>query len=121
MRVAQENTGDLTCDCGPWQRLQPELAQPHPGMVEKPFAWGRGGAPQKTSVGGWKKGLFQLTYRKLAFFLFRTQQKRKAVNHPEERLLDQAQARASYTPFFGGGHLRSIPVGMIFDIQPFVK
>ena len=41
-------------------------------------------------------------------------------NHLEERLLDQAQARASYTPFFGG-HSRSIPRGMIFDVQPLVK
>ena len=41
-------------------------------------------------------------------------------NHLEERLLDQAQARASYTPLFGG-HSRSIPQGMIFDVQPLVK
>ena len=38
----------------------------------------------------------------------------------KERLLDQAQARASDTPLFGG-HLRSIPQGMIFDVQPLVK
>ena len=37
-------------------------------------------------------------------------------NHLEERLLDQAQARASYTPLFWG-HSRSIPQGMIFDVQ----
>ena len=42
------------------------------------------------------------------------------INHLKERLLDQAQARASYTPLFGG-HLRSIPQGMIFDVQPLVK
>ena len=41
-------------------------------------------------------------------------------NHLEERLLDQAQARASYTPLFGG-HSRSIPQGMILDVQPLVK
>ena len=41
-------------------------------------------------------------------------------NHLEERLLDQAQARASYTPLFWG-HLRSIPQGMILDVQPLVK
>ena len=41
-------------------------------------------------------------------------------NHLEERLLDQAQARASYTPLFWG-HSRSIPQGMILDVQPFVK
>ena len=41
-------------------------------------------------------------------------------NHLEERLLDQAQARASYTPLFLG-HLRSIPQGMILDVQPLVK
>ena len=43
-------------------------------------------------------------------------------NHLEERLLDQAQARMSYTPpppF--GGHSRSIPQGMILDVQPLVK
>ena len=40
-------------------------------------------------------------------------------NHLEEMLLDQAQARASYTPLFWG-HSCSIPQGMIFDIQPFV-
>ena len=42
------------------------------------------------------------------------------ANHLEERLLDQAQARASYTPPFWG-HSRSIPQGMIFDVQPLVK
>ena len=41
-------------------------------------------------------------------------------NHLEERLLDQAQGRASYTPLFGG-HSRSIPQGMILDVQPLVK
>ena len=44
----------------------------------------------------------------------------KVVNHLEERLLDQAQARASYTPLFWG-HSRSIPQGMILDVQPLVK
>ena len=43
-----------------------------------------------------------------------------SMNHLEERLLDQAQARASYTPLFGG-HSHSIPQGMIFDVQPLVK
>ena len=42
------------------------------------------------------------------------------TNHLEERLLDQAQARASYTPLFGG-HSRSIPQGMILDVKPLVK
>ena len=42
------------------------------------------------------------------------------ANHLEERLLDQAQARAPYTPLFGG-HSRSILQGMIFDVQPLVK
>ena len=42
-------------------------------------------------------------------------------NHPKERFLDQAQARASYTPiFFGGGHSRSIP-DLVFDVQPLVQ
>ena len=40
---------------------------------------------------------------------------RGVQNHLEERLLDQAQA--SYTPLLGG-HSRSIPQGMIFDVQP---
>ena len=44
----------------------------------------------------------------------------KNRNHLEERLLDLAQARASYTPLFWG-HSRSIPEGMIFDVQPLVK
>ena len=44
----------------------------------------------------------------------------KERNHLEERLLDQAQARASYTPLFWG-HSRSIPQGMILDVQPLVK
>ena len=42
------------------------------------------------------------------------------TNHTEESLLDQTQARASYTPSFGA-HLRSIPQGMIFDVQSLVK
>ena len=42
------------------------------------------------------------------------------LSHLEERLLDQAQARASYTPLFWG-HSRSIPQGMILDVQPLVK
>ena len=41
-------------------------------------------------------------------------------NHLEERLLDQALARALYTLLFGG-HSRSTPQGMIFDVQPLVK
>ena len=45
---------------------------------------------------------------------------RFSSNHLEERLLDQAQARASYTPVFWG-HSRSIPQGMILDVQPLVK
>ena len=44
----------------------------------------------------------------------------KPIYHLDERLLDQAQARASYTPLFWG-HSRSIPQGMIFDVQPLVK
>ena len=44
----------------------------------------------------------------------------KYINHLEERLLDQAQARAAYTPLFWG-HSRSIPQGMILDVQPLVK
>ena len=38
-----------------------------------------------------------------------------------EKLLDQAQAWASYTALFGGAHSRSIPQGMILDVQPLVK
>ena len=41
-------------------------------------------------------------------------------NHLEERLSDQAPARASYTPLFWG-HSRSIPQGMTFDVQPLVN
>ena len=43
-----------------------------------------------------------------------------AQNHLEERLLDQAQARAAYTPLFWGDS-SSIPQGMILDVQPLVK
>ena len=42
-------------------------------------------------------------------------------NHLKERLLDQAQARTPYPPPPFGGHLRSIPQGMILDVQPLVK
>ena len=49
----------------------------------------------------------------------KTTEKPKKI-HLEERLLDQAQARASYTPLFWG-HSRSIPQGMILDVQPLVK
>ena len=42
------------------------------------------------------------------------------TNHLEERLLHQAQVRASYTPLFWC-HLCSIPQGMILDVQPLVK
>ena len=48
------------------------------------------------------------------------QRRSTAVNHLEERLLDQAQARASCTPLFWG-HSRSIPQGMILDVQPLIK
>ena len=51
---------------------------------------------------------------------FSTLYRSKMENHLEERLLDQAQARASYTPLFWG-HSRSIPQGMILDVQPLVK
>ena len=54
-------------------------------------------------------------------FLWRLhRQSVETTNHLEERLLDQAQARASYTPLFWG-HSRSIPQGMILDVQPLVK
>ena len=49
-----------------------------------------------------------------------TPAQRARKNHLEERLLDQAQVRASYTPPFGG-HSRSIHHGMILDVQPLVK
>ena len=61
--------------------------------------------------------------------IFPTKKKRFQPNklsnkkHLEERLLDQAQVRASYVvypPLFGG-HSRSIPQGMMFDLQPLVK
>ena len=44
--------------------------------------WGGGGqrAPRKPGEGVGEKGLCQPTCRKLAFFLFRTQQKQKALN-----------------------------------------
>ena len=42
-------------------------------------------------------------------------------NHFEERLLDQAQAHALYTPPLFEGRSRSIPQGMILDVQPLVK
>ena len=45
---------------------------------------------------------------------------RGTENHLEERLLDQAQARTSYTPLFGG-RSRSIPQCMISDVQLLVK
>ena len=41
-------------------------------------------------------------------------------NHLEERLLDQVQGCGSYIPLFGG-HLRSIPQGMILQVQPLVR
>ena len=37
------------------------------------------------------------------------------LNHLEERLLDQAQMRLSYTPLFWG-RSRSIPQGMVSDV-----
>ena len=39
------------------------------------------------------------------------------LNHLEERLFDQAQAQASYTPLFWGCS-RSIPQGMVSDVHP---
>ena len=42
------------------------------------------------------------------------------LNQLEERLLDQAQAQTPYIPLLGG-HLRSIPQGMILDVQPLVE
>ena len=47
---------------------------------------------------------------------------RGSKNHLEEKLLDQAQAQTPYPPPpLLGGHLRSIPQGMILDVQPLVK
>ena len=54
------------------------------------------------------------------FFFSQVKVAKIGQNHLEERLLDQAQARVSYTLLFGG-HLRSIPQGMILDVQPLVK
>ena len=42
------------------------------------------------------------------------------TNHLKERLLDQVQVHAPYNPLFWG-RSRSIPQGMIFDVQPLVK
>ena len=42
------------------------------------------------------------------------------ANHLDERLLDQVHARASCIPLLGG-HSRSIPQGMIIDVQPLVN
>ena len=67
---------------------------------------GGGGAPKLSKV-------------QPAYAVFLPQQLKNG-NHLEERLLDQAQARASYTPLFWG-HSRSIPQGMILDVQPLVK
>ena len=39
----------------------------------------------------------------------------KKRNHLEERLFDQAQVRASYTPLFGG-RSRSIPQCMVSNV-----
>ena len=65
--------------------------------------------------------------KELGHNLLMHSQQLKNGNHLEERLLDQAQARTSYTPPFGGyttyipfGGL-SIPKGMILDVQPLVK
>ena len=40
---------------------------------------------------------------------------RSAGNHPEERLLDQAQAQTCTPPILGDGS-RSLPQGMILDV-----
>ena len=56
----------------------------------------------------------------LAEFLIPMGMRDNHANLLEERLLDQAQVRASYTPPFGG-HSHGILQGMIFDVQPFVK
>ena len=47
---------------------------------------------------------------------------RPSVNHksPRRGLLDQAQVRTPYTPLFWG-HSRTIPQGMVPDVQPLVK
>ena len=41
-------------------------------------------------------------------------------NAPENHLEDQAQVRTPYTPLFWG-HSRTIPQGMVPDVQPLVK
>ena len=49
-------------------------------------------------------------------------QRRPKENHLKERLLDQAKALGVvYPPSPFGGHSRSIPQGMILDVQPLVK
>ena len=75
-------------------------------MCFSPYLGGGGGAPKGSRA-------------QPANAVFPPQQLKNG-NHLEERLLDQAQARASYTPLFWG-HSRSIPKGMILDVQPLVK
>ena len=77
--------------------------------------------------GGWRTGEGRGKVGKWAFVPGLHEMVRKmgceaslTENHLEERLLDQAQARAAYTPLFWG-HSRSIPQGMILDVQPLVK
>ena len=73
---------------------------------------GGGGYEGKKQVCVPKVGLsFVALYSKFHFF--------SGGNHLEERLLDQAQARMPYPPLFGG-HSRSTPQGMIFDVRPLV-
>ena len=100
--------------------LDPLPPPPRPAQAS-PWGGGAGhGCPPKEGGGGLGK---RAVWGPLLYVVFRKTvggRGSKKKNHLEERLLDQAQARASYTPLFCG-HSRSIPQGMIFDIQPLVK
>ena len=109
---AEGRTGDYP---GPAKKQQPDgMSRRGSNTPPPPRPPPRASFEQGGGEGGRGFWTQNLVYQKWPDQIF------PIVNHLEERLLDQAQARASYTPLFWG-HSRSIPQGMILDVQPLVK
>ena len=102
--------------CGEWAVVLPGNARPWPGrpgpndVVDRLTTGGGGGSPPLDPPP--PSPLFQYPPARSRWGAARSVRNQNPL---EERVLDQAQARASYTPPFGG-RSRSIPQCMVSDV-----
>ena len=103
---------------------QPVCGHTHHGADRKPVfffggGWAGSGHGELAKPAHWKAPEKSLGIKGQSCPMLRLSH-RSAGIELAPRLLDQAQARASYTPPFGGC-LRSLPQVVVSDVQPLVK